>query len=83
MTFAQCDVKDKYKLLNSSYLGEIFINFQRVQKQSDNIEDIRKGMVNLLIHGYLHSKGYTHNNTKETEIMDRLSRELITRIGSM
>ena len=80
LSFAQCDIKKEYLLEHDSYLGEIFINIEQFKKQPNNIKN---EIINLLIHGYLHLRGYTHNNERERKEMDKLSRELIIRMQSM
>lgn len=77
LSFAQGDIDQKYQLPIDKYLGEIFINFKQAKKQSKNVKD---EILNLLIHGYLHLKGYTHDNDKDMLKMEKLTKKIILKI---
>ncbi len=77
LSFAQGDIDQKYRLPADKYLGEIFINFRQTKKQSKNVKD---EILNLLIHGYLHLKGYTHDNDKDMLKMKKLTKKIILKI---
>lgn len=77
LSFAQCDLDPKYKISKDNYLGEIFINFRQAERQSKNI---KKEILNLLIHGYLHLKGYTHDNDSDMLKMKKLTERIILKI---
>jgi probable rRNA maturation factor len=77
LSFAQCDIKERYLLSNNKYLGEIFINFRQAERQA---EDIKDEMLNLLIHAYLHLRGYTHDNDQDLKKMKKLSERMFLKI---
>ncbi len=77
LSFVQSDIKQKYRLKNDNYLGEIFINFRQAERQSKNIKN---EMLNLLIHGYLHLKGYTHDNNRKMIEMKKLTEKIFLKI---
>ena len=77
LSFAQCDIDQKYQLATNRYLGEIFINFRQAKKQSKNVKD---EILNLLVHGYLHLKGYTHDNDENMIRMKKLTEKIILKI---
>ncbi len=77
LSFVQADIKQKYKLSGDNYLGEIFINFRQAQRQS---KDIKKEMLNLLVHAYLHLRGYTHDNEIDRKKMTALTEKIILKI---
>lgn len=77
LSFAQCDIDQKYQLATNRYLGEIFINFRQAQKQSKNV---KKEILNLLVHGYLHLKGYTHSDKEDIIKMRKLTEKIILKI---
>ena len=77
LSFVQSDVDQKYRLLNDNYLGEIFINFRQAERQSKNAKD---EILNLLIHGYLHLRGYTHDNEKDMLKIKELTGRIILKL---
>jgi probable rRNA maturation factor len=77
LSFAQNDIDQKYSLVNDNYLGEIFINFRQAERQSKNVKE---EILNLLVHGYLHLKGYTHDNDKDMEKIKKLTEKIVLKI---
>lgn len=77
LSFAQCDIDLKHKLKKDSYLGEIFINFRQAERQSKNI---KKEILDLLVHGYLHLKGLTHNNDKDLSKMRKMTDIIVSKL---
>ena len=77
LSFAQTDIDEKYKLIKDYYLGEIFINFRQAERQAENIKD---EILSLLVHGYLHLKGYTHDNDKDMTKMKKLTEKIVLKI---
>ncbi len=77
LSFVQSDIKQKYRLKDDNYLGEIFINFRQAERQS---KDVKEEMLNLLIHGYLHLKGYTHNDNREMIKIKELTKKIFLKI---
>lgn len=77
LSFVAKDIQKEYKLKNDNYLGEIFINIRQAQRQNS---DLKKEILNLLIHGYLHLKGYIHDNKEEMTQMKSLTREIVLKL---
>jgi probable rRNA maturation factor len=77
LSFVESDINQKYKLSNDSYLGEIFINFRQAERQA---KDLKTEMLNLLVHGYLHLRGYTHDNDREMKRIKELTEKIIKKI---
>ncbi len=77
LSFAQTDIDEKYKLIKDYYLGEIFINFRQAERQAENIKD---EILSLLVHGYLHLKGYTHDNDKGMTEIKKLTEKIVLKI---
>ena len=77
LSFVQSDIEAKYRLTNDQYLGEIFIDFRQAERQAENIKD---EILNLLVHGYLHLKGYTHDNDKDMTKMKKLTEKIVLKI---
>ena len=55
---------------NMLYLGDIILAYETIEKERKikNI-DLRKHLAHILVHGILHLKGYTHQNNKDTKLM--------------
>jgi probable rRNA maturation factor len=77
LSFVQNDIDKKYRLEKNNYLGEIFINFRQAERQSKNVKE---EILNLLVHGYLHLKGYTHNNDKDMLRIKKLTEKIVLKI---
>jgi len=77
LSFVQSDIEAKYRLTNDQYLGEIFIDFRQAERQAENIKD---EILSLLVHGYLHLKGYTHDNDKDMTKMKKLTEKIVLKI---
>ena len=77
LSFVQSDIDQKYRLSNDDYLGEIFINFRQAERQAKNIKD---EILNLLVHGYLHLRAYTHDNDKDMMKMKKLTEKIVLKI---
>ena len=74
LSFAQCDIKEDFKTAEDNFLGEIFINFRQAQRQFNNIQE---ELIKLLVHGYLHTRGYLHDTKKQREAMDLRAEKII------
>ena len=70
ISFAEIDGEDfDYHDDDVIYLGDIFINIERVKLQAEEYEhSIKREFVFLFIHGLLHCLGYDHM-VKEDEIV--------------
>jgi len=73
LSFAERDVKNNF-LFDKNYLGEIIINVSQAKRQSKNL---KKEILFLLIHGYLHLIGYDHKNLKQENLMNNRARKII------
>jgi len=74
LSFVQADIKDDLKTTWDNFLGEIFINFEQAQRQSDNLQE---ELIKLLVHGYLHTRGYLHKTEKQRKDMDGQAKKII------
>lgn len=62
LSFEEEDINDKY------YLGEVFINVNRVFSQSKRFKhSLLREYAFLIIHGLLHLNGYDHTLSKKDE----------------
>jgi probable rRNA maturation factor len=77
LSFVQGDIDKKYRLVNDNYLGEIFINSRQAERQS---KTPKEEILNLLVHGYLHLKGYTHDNDKDLIKIKELTEKIVLKI---
>lgn len=77
LSFVQSDIKEDLKTLGDDFLGEIFINFKQAQRQSNNFQE---ELIKLLVHGYLHLRGYVHDSDIRTEKMEEASKKLIQKL---
>ncbi len=78
LSFAEIDSIAEYKNINKKYLGEIFINYSQAKRQSKNI---KKEMINLFVHGYLHLRGYLHEEDEQEKKMNERANKLIKSVG--
>lgn len=74
LSFAERDIKNNFCFKDNYYLGEIIINVEQAKRQS---KILKKEMLFLLIHGYLHLIGYDHKNLKEESLMNKRADEII------
>ena len=65
------------KLIKDYYSGEIFINFRQAERQSKNVKE---EILNLLVHGYLHLRGYTHDNNKDMLKIKKLTEKIVLKL---
>ncbi len=77
LSFVQSDIKEDLKTTLDNFLGEIFINFEQAQRQSDNLQE---ELIKLLVHGYLHARGYLHKTEKQRKDMDGRAKEIILKL---
>lgn len=71
ISFAEIDGEDNdYHEDDTIYLGDIFINVDRVRSQALEYEhSIKREFVFLFIHGLLHCLGYDHMEKEDEKIM--------------
>ena len=62
----------KIKLSNKTYIGDIIISFNFMNKpKSQNIKNFKKKIIKTFIHGFLHLLGFDHMKNKDYEKMLR------------
>ena len=75
ISFASCDDSDNY---DTDYLGDIFINVDKVIEQAKQLgHSERREISFLLMHGVLHCLGYDHIESKDEKIMIKKQQEII------
>lgn len=68
ISFAEIDSLDDF--IEDNYLGDIFINVDRVKSQAKEYgHSIKREFVFLFVHGMLHLFGYDHMNKKDEKKM--------------
>lgn len=76
ISFAEIDSEDEF--IEDNYLGDIFINVDRVKKQAKEYKhSIKREFVFLFVHGMLHLFGYDHMNLKDEKKMFSLQDEIV------
>ena len=76
ISFAEIDSEDGF--IEDNYLGDIFINVDRVKSQAKEYEhSIKREFVFLFVHGMLHLFGYDHMNTKDEKVMFSLQDKIV------
>lgn len=64
------------------YLGDIFINVDRLAQQADDYgHSLKREFCFLIAHGALHLLGYDHMNKEEETIMFNLQEEILKEIA--
>ncbi len=76
LSFVEKDIKITFPQ-KDNYLGEIFISYNQAKKQA---KDIKKEMLDLFVHGYLHLKGYVHDSEEQLVVMNRASNRIIKKL---
>ena len=75
LSFVSSDTKESFPKEN--YLGEIFISYEQAKRQS---KDIKTEMIHLFVHGYLHLRGYTHDDNRQFALMNRAQNRILNKI---
>lgn len=76
ISFAEIDSDDEF--MDDNYLGDIFINVDRVLSQAKEYKhSIKREFSFLFIHGMLHLFGYDHMNLKDEKRMFALQDKII------
>lgn len=67
---------------SDDYLGEVFININRVYEQAiEYSHSNEREFAFLLIHGILHLKGYDHETKADEELMFNKQNEILNELG--
>lgn len=70
LSFAELDGDPRLLKQEAIYLGDIFINLDRVISQAEAYEhSLEREFIFLFIHGLLHCLGYDHQNKTEEALM--------------
>ena len=76
ISFAEIDATDLYG--DHSYLGDIFINVDRVKSQSAEYgHSEKREFCFLFVHGMLHLLGYDHMKPEDEKVMFALQEKII------
>ena len=76
----------KVKILKQTYLGDIIISFNFVDKpKTQEIISFKKRLVKIFIHGFLHLLGFDHKKNKDYKKMlreeDQIYKSVISKIN--
>ena len=76
--YKQEELKKKLSKNNNAYLGDVFLNYYKIQKRKkkDFLTDFNK----LWIHGFLHLIGYRHHRNKDFYKMNKLENKILNKI---
>lgn len=80
ITFASLESNDDFvfDMEENIYLGDIFINVEKVFTQAKEYEhSIKREFCFLFVHGLLHCLGYDHMNKEEEKIMFDLQKNIL------
>ena len=56
----------KIKISNSTYLGDVIINYNHLDKpRSQNLKSFKEKVTKIFIHGFLHLLGFDHKKNKD------------------
>jgi probable rRNA maturation factor len=71
----------KFNIKKSSYLGDIIISYEFLQKPKvlDNLE-FKKKLIKIFIHGFLHLLGYDHIKLKDFRKMAKEEEEIYANV---
>ena len=74
------DLKKKITVNKNTYLGDIILNYYKIKKLHKKIfiNEFNK----LWVHGFLHLLGYKHYKNKDYYKMNKLEKEILSRIGN-
>lgn len=76
ISFAEVDNDDEFG--DANYLGDIFINVDRVKSQAKEYKhSVKREFCFLFVHGMLHLFGYDHMNKKDEKKMFALQDKII------
>ncbi|MFA6098133.1 MAG: rRNA maturation RNase YbeY [Patescibacteria group bacterium] len=76
LSFAERE--SKYKIAPRQYLGEIVISMPQAREQArEHKHALRRELVILLVHSFLHLVGFDHATDKQEKIMDKEARKVM------
>ena len=66
----------------SPYIGDVIIAYQTVAREAAaEGKPFNHHLAHLAVHGFLHLLGYDHENDRDAQTMERLEREILTRMA--
>lgn len=67
---------------DSTYLGDVFVNVDALERQAKEYgHSLKREFCFLVTHGLLHLLGYDHQTNKEAEVMFALQEEILSEIA--
>ena len=77
---------EKIKILNESYLGDIVISYNFIDKpKSQDLKFFKKKLIKIFIHGFLHLVGFNHIKDKDYKKMlkeeDQIYKSVISKLN--
>ena len=77
---------EKIKILNESYLGDIIISYNFIDKpKSQDSKFFKKKLIKIFIHGFLHLVGFNHIKDKDYKKMlkeeDQIYKSVISKLN--
>ena len=67
---------------DSTYLGDVFVNVDALERQAKEYgHSLKREFCFLVTHGVLHLLGYDHQTNKEAEVMFALQEEILSEIA--
>lgn len=63
-------------------LGDVALGLGVIQEEAaEQKKDVREHALHLILHGFLHLLGFTHNKKKDAEIMENIEIKVLQRLG--
>ena len=77
---------EKIKILKESYLGDIIISYDFIDKpKSQDLKFFKKKLIKIFIHGFLHLVGFNHIKDKDYKKMlkeeDQIYKSVISKLN--
>ena len=77
---------EKIKILKESYLGDIIISYNFIDKpKSQDLKFFKKKLIKIFIHGFLHLVGFNHINDRDYKKMlkeeDQIYKSVISKLN--
>ena len=77
----EADFKKLAPMIGYNMLGDIYINWQKVEEQAKEYNhSTKREWAYLFAHGLLHVCGYDHMNEKDEKIMNSLASKIMERV---
>ena len=70
-------IEDEY-----CFIGDVVLSYETIEKESDErMISFQNHFIHLLLHGLLHLLGYSHENEKKTQDMEKLEIKFLSLIN--